>query len=215
MLELKDVTLTAGSFQLADISFAIPTGTCGVLIGQTGCGKTTLLEGVCGLRRVAKGNITFQSRELTHLRPGERRIGFVPQDTALFTTMSVRDHLAFGPSLHRWDRPKIAQRVEELADALGIVSILDRKPAGLSGGEGKRVALGRALASRPDLLCLDESLTGLDTETHESILQLLLEIIQRERVTTLHITHNREEGNRLGNCFFELKNGLLSEIEHA
>lgn len=166
-------------------------------MGPSGSGKTTVMEAICGLRKVHGGQIVLDGRDITHLRPGERTVALVPQDNVLFPHLNVRDHLNFGPQLQKWPKQEALQRVDELAEALGLKPLLDRKPAMLSGGEAKRVALGRALATRPKLLCLDEALTGLDTQSHEETLDAIKSVITKENITTFHITHSPQEAQRL------------------
>jgi ABC-type molybdate transport system ATPase subunit len=117
----------------------------------------------------------------------------------------VREHLAFGPRIQRWSNTAIRNRTEELAHQLGITPLLDRTPENLSGGEAKRIALGRALATHPSLLCLDEALTGLDDDTHAEILDLLKKAINDHSLTTLHITHNRSEAKELADTIIDLE----------
>ena len=191
MIRVDNLTVHAGKFRLENISFEIPTGDHAVLMGKTGCGKTTILEAICGLKHVSGGSISLMGRDVTSLRAGERGIGFVPQDGALFSTMTVRDHLAFGPRIQGWVRTAVRERVAELANDLGLTGLLKRKPHGLSGGERQRVALGRALATRPQILCLDEPLSALDEETHEEIMALIKRLITDYKITTFHITHRR------------------------
>ncbi len=211
MIRLHQLQVRAGAFQLAEISLEIPTGQYGVLMGQTGSGKTTLLEAICGLRRVTSGRIELMGRDVTNLPPADRGIGYVPQDRALFQTMTVREHLGFALFIRRWDSAAIAARVDELARMLGLTALLARKPAGLSGGEAQRVALGRALASRPSLLLLDEPLSALDEDTREEMQNLLLSVQQQTGVTALHVTHNRDEAARLGDTVFQLARGQLGQ----
>src|SRR5215203_3589521 len=118
-------------------------------MGRTGCGKTTLLEAICGLKPVRAGRVLLLGRDVTDLPPADRGVGYVPQDLALFPTMTVREHLGFALEVRRWDMTAAARRVEELTALLGIGHLLERKPPGLSGGEAQRVALGRALSFRP------------------------------------------------------------------
>lgn len=198
-LEIKDLTVRVGGFVLSDFSLAVAEGECVALMGPSGCGKTTLMEAVCGLRSggVLSGRILLGGVDLTDLPPGARMIGLVPQDVALFPTLTVREQLEFGPKLHRWDRDEMRDRVEGLASDLGLSQLLDRLPKGLSGGEARRVALGRALALRPRLLCLDEALSGLDEARHDEVLQVIRKMIDREGVTALHVTHSRREANAI------------------
>ena len=210
MIRLKQFEVRAGGFLLGELNLEIPTGRYGVLMGHTGSGKTTLLEALCGLRRVTRGSIELLGRDVTHLPPADRGIGYVPQDRALFQTMTVREHLGFALFIRRWEDAAIAARVDELARLLGLTALLARKPAGLSGGEAQRVALGRALAARPSLLLLDEPLSALDEDTREEMQDLLLTVQQQTGVTALHVTHNRDEAARLGEVVFQLKSGQLT-----
>lgn len=209
MIQVNQLSVRAGGFKLEGISFEIPTGEYGVLMGKTGCGKTTLLEAVCGLKQVTAGSIRLGGREVTALPAGERGIGFVPQDGTLFSTMTVRQHLAFGPRVHGWRRPAIVERVESLAKELGIDHLLDRKPFGLSGGERQRVALGRALSVRPHILCLDEPLSALDEDTHDEMIALIRSVVRAHGITALHITHSRREAAAIADRLFFLEAGEL------
>ena len=215
MLDFKDVTIRLGAFNLENVRIAIPTGAYAVLMGRTGCGKTTLLEAACGLRPLAAGRIRLMDRDVTDLPPGKRGVGLVPQDGALFTTMSVEDHLGFALRVRRRPRKEIRARAEELAEWLGITYLLKRRPHGLSGGERQRVALGRALAARPDILCLDEPFSALDAETHAGMVQLLRRIHRELGVTVLHITHNRNEARLLAQLQLVLNDGQVREISRT
>jgi ABC-type sulfate/molybdate transport systems ATPase subunit len=126
--------------------------------------------------------------------------------------MTVRQHLAFALTVRRWKRQEIDRRVGELAELLGIKNLLRRKPAGLSGGERQRVALGRALAARPGVLCLDEPLSALDDATREEMYGLLASVRQHAGVTTLHITHNRGEATRLADVVLLLEAGKIRVV---
>jgi molybdate/tungstate transport system ATP-binding protein len=212
MISLSDVTIRQGTFCLSHISFEIPSGQYGVLMGKTGGGKTTLLEAICGLRPLAAGRICLLGRDVTALKPAARGIGYVPQDACLFSTLTVRDHLALALVVRRWSRSAIDQRVAELTQLLGIGHLLDRKPRGLSGGEAQRVALGRALAMRPGVLLFDEPLSALDDHTRSEMYELLQTIRRQTTVTVLHITHNRSEAECLADRLLELRDGAVHEV---
>ena len=211
MIRVEQLGVRAGAFELSDVSFEIPTGGYGVLMGKTGCGKTTILEAICGLKEITAGRIYLGGRDVTDARAGLRGVGFVPQDGTLFTTMTVRNHLAFGPKVHGWKKDEIQERVEELAGQLSIEHLLDRKPKGLSGGERQRISLGRAIAVRPSVLCLDEPLSALDEETHTDMLSLLHKAVKENGITALHITHSKQEAAQIGDCLFRLDEGKLIE----
>jgi len=181
-------------------------------MGRTGSGKTTVLECILGLRQVSSGTVHLAGENVTHLNPAMRGVGYVPQDRALFAGMTVRDHLAFALQIRRVSSAETNKRVQELADSLGISHLLERTPHGLSGGEQQRVALGRALSFRPRVLCLDEPLSALDSETQQQMCLLLREISTREQVTTLHVTHNLNEARELADCLFSVVDGKIASV---
>lgn len=211
MIALDRVTVWSGAFRLQDVSFEIPAGGYGILMGKTGTGKTTILEAICGLRDLSAGAIRLDGRDVSSLPPADRGLGYVPQDRALFQTMTVRDNLAFAPSVRGWAGPEIGARVSELAQLLGIAALLDRRPEGLSGGEAQRVALGRALAARPKILLLDEPLSALDDGTWLGLVDLLREVRKRTGVTVLHVTHRLQEATLLGDRFLKIDGGRVTE----
>jgi ABC-type sugar transport system ATPase subunit len=211
MIELHQVTVRAGSFGLTSVSLTIPEGTYAVLMGKTGQGKTTLLEAICGLKPVASGRILLNGSEMTSWKPADRGVGYVPQDLALFPTMTVREHLEFALRLRRVSPAAITDRVAELAHVLEIESLLGRRIRGLSGGESQRVALGRALSFRPRVLLMDEPLNALDEATRDRLCDLLRSIQKSSGLTTLHVTHSRAEAIALAERFYFLGDGVLRE----
>ena len=212
MIRAENLSVRAGTFALDGVSFDVATGDYAILMGRTGTGKTTLLESVCGLRTVVGGRLTLMGRDITRLKPAERGIGFVPQEGALFPTMKVRDQIGFALAIRKWARTQIDRRVAELAELLDVEHLLGRHIQGLSGGERQRVALGRALAAQPGVLCLDEPLSALDDATREGMYSLLKSIRERTHVTTLHITHSRIEAARLGDVVFRLSEGKIQRV---
>jgi ABC-type sugar transport system ATPase subunit len=209
MIAVEKLNLEQGKFSLSDLTFELPKGAYGVLVGKSGCGKTTLLEAVCGLRSIASGQVLLGGRDVTSLKPGERGLGYVPQDGALFPHLSVARQLAFSLMLRKTQPSKIAMRVEELSERLGITHLLDRMPDSLSGGECQRVALGRALSIHPEYLCLDEPLSALDDETHDEIYELLQQTVKGTGVTVLHVTHNKREVDSLADIVFRMTGSEL------
>ncbi len=209
MIELDKVAIRAGDFELKDISFRVDTGQYAVLMGRTGRGKTTILEAICGLRKVASGKIAVQGTDVTDWSPADREIGYVPQDLALFPTMSVADHLRFALHIRKASKGQIQSRTAELAEMLGIDHLLNRTIAGLSGGESQRVALGRALSFRPAVLLLDEPLSALDESSRGEMQSLLRRVQATTGVTTLHVTHNESEASALADCRYEMIDGKV------
>lgn len=209
MIELRGVTVKSGSFELPSISLQIQSGVYAVLMGTTGRGKTTLLESICGLRRVAEGQVLIHGQDVTRWSPADRGIGYVPQDFALFPTLTVLEHLEFALRLRKLPRGVVKERTQELSEVLGIGHLLSRSIAGLSGGESQRVALGRALSFRPSVLLLDEPLSALDESTRNEMHDLLRRVKQTTGVTTLHVTHSVSEAESLADrCFWLAADGI-------
>jgi ABC-type sugar transport system ATPase subunit len=211
VIRLESIAWRAGHFRLENIHLSIPTGSYGVLMGRTGCGKTTLLEIICGLRRPLAGRVFIGEREVTQEAPAARGTGYVPQDGAMFPTMTIREHLGFALRVRRRPAAEIAERVDQLATELGLTALLDRLPHGLSGGERQRVALGRALASHPKVLLLDEPLSAIDEELRDDLAALLRRVQREHGVTALHITHSRTEAELLADVLFRLADGHITE----
>ena len=197
---------------LESVTLAIPANTYAVLMGPTGCGKTTLLEIICGLRQPTSGRVVLDGVDVTDLEPRERGIGYVPQDLALFPGLTVREQIGFAPKLRGVPVSELNQQVNRLAGQFGIAPLLDRLPDMLSGGEKQRVALARALAARPRLLLLDEPLSALDESMRAEAVALLQRVQQEHALTVLHVTHSSSEAAALGTLHLRMVAGRL-ELE--
>jgi ABC-type sugar transport system ATPase subunit len=204
MIHLDRVSIRSGGFTLSDVSLHIEAGEYVALMGRTGQGKTTLLEAIAGLREVTAGRVLLDARDVTELPPAERGVGYVPQDLALFPTMTVAENLAFALSVRGDSSASRQTRVKDLAGWLGISALLDRPVRGLSGGEAQRTALGRALAFEPKVLLLDEPFSALDEATRHEMHQLMQSIRQRTGVTVLHVTHSSAEAAALATRVVEI-----------
>ncbi|MBM4058538.1 MAG: ATP-binding cassette domain-containing protein [Planctomycetes bacterium] len=210
MIALGQVTVRSGGFELRNVGFELPPAAYGVLMGRTASGKSTLLEAICGLRPVAAGTIRLGDRDVTRLPAAARAIGYVPQDRALFSHMTVGRQLALPLEVRRWPRADVGTRVAEVAALLGIAPLLPRRPAGLSGGEAQRVALARALVFRPAVLLLDEPLTGLDEAARAAACDVLADVHRTTGVTVLHVTHDSRESRRLADVRLVLAGGAVT-----
>ncbi|MBT3268015.1 ATP-binding cassette domain-containing protein [Candidatus Poribacteria bacterium] len=211
MIAVENLALRAGDFTLSDVSFRVAAGGYAALMGRTGSGKTSLLEAICGLRAVVGGRVIVQERDVTGAKPAARGVGYVPQDGALFRTITVAGHLSFALEVRKWEPDRTARRVGELAELLGISHLMRRTPHGLSGGERQRVALGRALSARPGVLLLDEPLSALDDDTRKQMYSLLKRVQEHEHVTVLHVTHSRSEARALADVVLRLVEGQVME----
>jgi len=206
---LDHISIAQGNFRMRNICMEVPRGAYAVLMGSTGSGKTTLLEVICGLRRPDGGRLILNGSDVTNATPASRDVGYVPQEGALFKTMTVFEQLAFALVVRREKSAAIEARVMELAQLLGVEHLLDRFPAGLSGGECQRVALGRALSFRPGILLLDEPLCSLDDDTRTQIVALLKRVQEHTGVTALHVTHNKAEAEQLGTMGLRIEKGSV------
>lgn len=157
------------------------------IYGPSGSGKTSLLEAIAGLRTPASGRIELMQRDVTKVRPRERRVGYVPQDDALFPHLSVRKNIFYGA----------IDGDDHVIEVLEIGHLLDRGVRHLSGGERKRVALARALLSRPQVLLLDEPLAGVDVDLRTRVLAYLVRVRDEFPIPMLYVTHLREEVHAL------------------
>ena len=198
MIELASLGLSFGEFALRDISLRIGKGEYWVILGPSGCGKSVLMQTIAGFFSPDRGQIRVEDRDITALPPERRRMGLVFQQAALFPHKSVRENIAYGLRARRVSPSEMDKTVRELVERLGLGQILGRPVATLSGGEAQRVAVARALAIRPDLLLLDEPMSALDHNTRLELQAELARIHREFGLTTLHVTHSREEAAALG-----------------
>ena len=168
-----------------------------VFVGPSGCGKTTLLRLIAGLEQIDGGSITIGDERIDGLPPSQRGIAMVFQNYALYPHMSVYQNMSFGLRLAKAKKEEIDRRVSEAAEILQITELLERKPRALSGGQRQRVAIGRALASDPDFLLLDEPFSAVDAPTRATLTEQLLELESRVSVPTVLVTHDLEEAHAL------------------
>lgn len=212
MMVIKNLKVDLGDFLLNNISFDIQSGEYFIILGPTGAGKTVLLEAIAGLYPVLEGEVWVEGREIASLNPEKRRIGIVYQDYSLFPHLSVEENIAFGLKLRKCPKAAIKEKVNVIAEIVGVTHLLERKPQTLSGGEQQKVALARALVTEPEVLLLDEPLSALDPETKEMMQQELREVHRRTKVTIIHVTHDFEEAIALGHRVAVLNNGCIAQI---
>ena len=193
MIEVRDLSITLGEFQLRGINLRLDSGQYGVILGPTGAGKTVLVECIVGLFRPAAGQVLLDGRDVTAWPPEQREVAYVPQDYCLFPHLTVAQNICFGLRLRRAPAAAITERLAELAELLHLTALLDRPPLNLSGGEKQRVALARALAIRPRLLLLDEPLAAVDERTRDRLAVELKGLQRHFGATIIHVTHNFQE----------------------
>jgi sulfate/thiosulfate transport system ATP-binding protein len=201
---------------LDGIDLVIDDGEFMALLGPSGSGKTSLLRIIAGLEQASAGRLMIGERDALSLPPGERRIGFVFQNYALFRHMRVFDNIAFGLAVkRRRERPsrsEIAARVAELLDLVQLAGLERRFPAQLSGGQRQRVALARALAVEPRLLLLDEPFGALDAGVRVALREWLRALHDRLGLTSIFVTHDQEEALALADRIAVLNDGRIEQI---
>jgi len=208
MLELRGISKRMAGFSLRDVSFGVEQGDYFILLGESGAGKSMILETIAGLVAPDSGTILLNGKDITSEKIQNRTIGMVFQDHAIFPHLTVEGNIAY--SLHGADIPKEEKkrRVKAIASELGIRELLKRRPGTLSGGELQRVSLGRTLIQHPSVLLLDEPLSSLDTRL-KSDLRRLLRSINRNGQTIVHVTHDYEEAISLATRIAVINQGTI------
>lgn len=204
-LIVRDLVLPLAEFTL-EVSVTLSRGAT-ALYGPSGAGKTTLLELIAGIRRPRSGRIEMDGRVVCDdgvwIPPRHRRVGYVPQDDALFPHLSVRQNVFYGAAG--------TENADDVIDVLEIGTLFDRRVQSLSGGERKRVALARALLTRPALLLLDEPLAGVDLALRDRVLAYLVRVRDELPVPTIYVTHHMQEVEAICEEIVVLERGRVVE----
>lgn len=214
MLEVKEFTKYYGDLCAVDsLSFRIEEGEFVTLLGPSGCGKSTTLHAIAGLIEPTDGRIFLRGEDVTDDPPEERNIGMAFQNTALFPHMTVRENIAYGLKMHGYEKRAVDERVDESLELVDMPDHGHHKPDELSGGQQQRVSLARALAYEPDILLLDEPLTGLDRVLREEMRGWLQRIQREVGVTALYVTHDQEDALSMSDTVVVLNDGEAQQID--
>jgi len=195
-----------------EVSLDLRKGELFVLLGPSGCGKTTTLRLLAGLETPTRGEIFLNGRHLNGVPPRDRGVAMVFQEHTLYPHMRVEENLGFGLKMQGLDGREIRASVAEIARMLGIEDKLKLWPHQLSGGEAQRVALGKALIRKPQLLLLDEPLSDLDPPLRRRLREEIRRIQRSSATTTIHVTHDQEEAMALGDRMGILNQGRLLQV---
>ena len=215
MLEVNGLTKYYGELlAVDDVSFRIDEGDFVTLLGPSGCGKTTLLHMIAGLREPTEGTVELRGEDVTELPPEDRNIGMAFQSTALFPHMTVRENIGYGLRMHGYDAEERESRVQEFLELVDLPDHGDHHPDELSGGQQQRVSLARALAYEPDILLLDEPLTGLDRVLREEMREWLMTLQREVGVTSLYVTHDQEDALSMSDRVVVLDEGRTQQAAH-
>ncbi|MBC9987975.1 ABC transporter ATP-binding protein [Haloferax sp. AS1] len=199
-----------------DVDLHIEDGEFLVFVGPSGCGKTTTLRCIAGLEDVTDGTIEFDGVDVTDERARERNVAMVFQNYALYPHMTVRKNIGFPLRLStKESSDEIDAKVDDVAELLGIETLLDDKPKELSGGQQQRVALGRAIIRDPEVFLMDEPLSNLDAKLRSKMRTELQELQQELGVTTAYVTHDQVEAMAMGDRIAILDGGKLQQVGTA
>ncbi len=193
---------------IAGVNLEIEKGKIIAILGDSGSGKSTLLRLISGLEKQNKGDIFIEGQNVNNVLPELRKVGMVFQDYALFPHMTVYENVSF--CLKRGEDKSFAEELMKLTD---IYRYKDKYPHELSGGEKQRVALSRALCYKPKIMLLDEPFSNLDESLKSSLRIKIKDILNHYGITTIIVTHDKEDAKTIGEKYYYMKKGELNEIE--
>ncbi len=198
---------------LSHVNLEIRHGETMGVLGPSGCGKTTLLKVIAGLITPDDGTITYDGQDMAHIAPGERRIGIVFQDYALYPHMQSQQNIGFFFKVHKRSE-EIPERVRQVSEIMGIgfEKLLSRKPPTLSGGERQRVAVARCIARDPHVFLFDEPLSNLDAKLRTQTRVELKRLLDRFHVTGLYVTHDQVEAIALCDRLAVMRDGRIEQV---
>lgn len=205
-------TFGAGVTAVAGVSLDIQDGEFMIFVGPSGCGKTTTLNMICGLEQPTNGQVIIGDRVVNDLEPGERHLGMVFQNLALFPHLTVFENIAFGLRVRKVPSADLNERVNRVADTFQIAHLLAKKPAQCSGGEAQRVALARTTISNPDVLLLDEPLSSLDAKLRVEMRTELKRLHEQLRSTFVYVTHDQAEAMTMADRIAVMQGGRIQQI---
>lgn len=211
-LKIQNLSSNIGDFLLNNINLDIQNNEYFVLLGQSGSGKTMLLETIAGLNPCS-GNIIYKGNDISLVPTEKRDIGFVYQDFALFPNLNVEENIRFSAKYKKIEDAD--ELFKDIVNFLKLENLLERETQDLSGGEKQRVAIARALFSRPKILLLDEPLSAIDPTFRNAIMKSLKDIHRRYNVITIHVTHNFREASYLADKIAIIMDGEIIQVGAA
>ena len=215
MAEIRLVKLRKefkGTVAVQGTDLEVKEGEFLVLVGPSGCGKTTTLRMIAGLEDPTSGEVVIEGRPANDLEPGQRNLGMVFQNLALFPHKTVFENIAFGPRMKKVPADEIASRVEQVAKTMHISHLLGKLPAQCSGGEAQRVALARTLVTDPGAFLLDEPLSNLDAKLRKEMRAEIDRLHSQLRKTFIYVTHDQEEAMTLADRIVVMRDGRTEQV---
>ena len=197
---------------IENLDLTIEDGKFTVLVGSSGCGKTTLLRMIAGIGPATSGHIYMDGKDITHQPPEKRDIAMVFQNYAIYPTMSVRENIEFGLKNKKVPKEERDRRIAEYAEIVGMTPYLDRKPSDLSGGQRQRIALARAMVKKPSVFLMDEPLSNLDAKLRAAMRVELIELQRRLGTTFVYVTHDQIEAMSMADTIVLMEKGQIQQI---
>ena len=211
-IEFRKVTKAFDKVKvIEDLDLVIPDGKFTVLVGASGCGKTTLLRMIAGIGPATSGQVLLDGKDITDMAPGKRDIAMVFQNYAIYPTMSVRENIEFGLKNNKVPKEERLRRITEVAASVGLTEYLDRKPSTLSGGQRQRIALARAMVKQPKVFLMDEPLSNLDAKLRASMRTELIELHERLKTTFVYVTHDQVEAMAMADMIVLMDQGKIMQ----
>jgi multiple sugar transport system ATP-binding protein len=212
-IELRGVQKWFGSNQvIKDLNLDIAGNEFIVMLGQSGCGKTTTLRAIAGLETIDDGDIFIDGKPVQHLKAADRDIAMVFQSFSLYPHMTIYENIAFPLRATRMSKRDVDRSVREIARVLRIADLLDRKPSALSGGDMQRVAIGRALVRQPKAMLMDEPIGALDAKLREEMRAEIKRLHIKQGSTTIYVTHDQVEAMSLADRIVIMHEGVLQQV---
>ena len=214
IIEIKNIAKTFGTYEaLKDINLTVEDQEFMVLLGASGCGKTTLLRIIAGLESPTQGEVWIGDRRIDHLPARERGISMVFQNYAIFPHMTVAENIGFGLKMSKIPADELKRRVEKNAELMHIEHLLKRYSGELSGGQRQRVAVARALAMEPDVILMDEPLSNLDALLRLEMRAELKGVLQQSNTTAIYVTHDQVEAMSLADRVSVMNAGEIVQAD--
>ena len=212
-IELRNVTKAYGKVvTLKNINLRIEDGELTVFVGPSGCGKSTMLRMIAGLEEITEGELLIDNEVVNDVTPADRGVAMVFQSYALYPHMTVAENMAYSLKIHKVPKAEIEREVHEVAKALQIEHLLDRKPKQLSGGQRQRVAIGRAIVRKPKVFTFDEPLSNLDAELRVEMRLHIARMHHEMKTTMVYVTHDQVEAMTLADKIVVMNFGKVEQV---
>ena len=196
---------------IEDLDLTIKDGDFTVLVGASGCGKTTLLRMIAGIGNATSGHIYLDNTDITDLAPSKRGIAMVFQNYAIYPTMTVRENIEFGLKNNKVPKAERDALIAEYSEIVGLTDYLDRKPSTLSGGQRQRVALARAMVKKPKVFLMDEPLSNLDAKLRVAMRSELIQLHKRLKTTFVYVTRDQVEAMSMADTIILMDKGKIQQ----